>query len=150
MVRNVLYTDWINFLQLHSWNWYETNHQKLLGNFWEIKFWFRPLLERIKRRGWLFYYMRVPGNFRVVLFNKHIQPLYLAMILHRFLFYLILQKLGRLKKMYKASSEHFIWCESIWVIFVNLCPLIPAVCTTVLLNGKPVMQFSETHWNKTF
>lgn len=150
MVGKVFSTDWINFLQLRSWNQYETNHQKLLGNFWEKKFWFRPLLERIKRQGWLFYYKRLPGNFRVVLFNKHIQSLYLAMILHRFLLYLILQKLGRLKKMYKDSFEHFIWCESIWVIFVSLCPLIPAVCMIVLLNRKPVMQFSETHWNKTF
>lgn len=105
-----------------------------------------------ERQRWSSYYMRLPGNFRLVLFNKRILSLYLAMILHWFFFsfYLIPQKLGRLKKMNKAWSEYFIWFESMWLSSINLCPFIPAVCMTVLLNGKAVMQFSKTHWNKTF
>lgn len=55
---------------------------KISWQFLENKIVVQIPTRKAKKQGCLFYYMRLPGNFGVVLFNKHIVPLYLAMILH--------------------------------------------------------------------
>lgn len=67
----------------------ETNIKLIDKNFLVIsenKFVAQVLARKIKRQGWLFYYVRLPGDFWGVLFNKHILPLYQAVIVDWFFY----------------------------------------------------------------